>query len=152
MFCKNCGAQLPDDAVFCSSCGASMSPEAPAAQPVQVEVLEQYTEADKKDNKVMGIVCYLGILVLIPILAGNTKNSKVVAFHAKQGFYLACASVAAWILSIIPIINIIAWILNVAVFVYMILGIINVVNEKVEYLPAVGEKLVSLGWYEKIFK
>lgn len=34
-FCKQCGAQIPDDANFCTSCGADQREEtAPAAQPV----------------------------------------------------------------------------------------------------------------------
>lgn len=33
MFCKYCGAQLPDDAVFCDNCGAKMQ-AAPVTQPV----------------------------------------------------------------------------------------------------------------------
>ena len=34
MFCKNCGAQLPDDSKFCTTCGTNLA-DAPAAQPVQ---------------------------------------------------------------------------------------------------------------------
>lgn len=36
MFCKNCGAQLADDAVFCANCGAKQ--QIPAQQPVQQPV------------------------------------------------------------------------------------------------------------------
>lgn len=32
MFCKNCGAQLPDGAAFCGSCGTSMADNTPVAE------------------------------------------------------------------------------------------------------------------------
>ncbi len=52
---------------------------------------------------VMGILCYLGILVLIPIFAA--KDSKFVRFHANQGLILLLASVAygiaTWLVTLI---------------------------------------------------
>ena len=39
MFCKNCGSQIADDAIFCSHCGTRLVEETPAAAPV-----EQVTE------------------------------------------------------------------------------------------------------------
>jgi len=35
MFCKNCGAQLPEGAGFCGSCGAKMEAQQPIQQPTQ---------------------------------------------------------------------------------------------------------------------
>lgn len=40
MFCKNCGAQLNDDAKFCTSCGNVVAAEAPAPQP-EVQTVPQ---------------------------------------------------------------------------------------------------------------
>ena len=33
MYCKNCGAQLPDNAVFCTECGAQQAAPQPQPQP-----------------------------------------------------------------------------------------------------------------------
>ena len=40
MFCKNCGAQLNDDAKFCTSCGNVVAAEVPAPQP-EVQTVPQ---------------------------------------------------------------------------------------------------------------
>ncbi len=43
MFCKNCGAQLPDDAKFCLSCGHSfqdVKPNTPAQPTVPVQPIQ----------------------------------------------------------------------------------------------------------------
>lgn len=34
MFCKNCGTQLPDDAVFCGNCGTKVEVQAAPQEPV----------------------------------------------------------------------------------------------------------------------
>lgn len=46
------------------------------------------------DDRVMGALCYLGILVLIPLL--TKKDSSFVQFHAKQGLVLFIAMVILW--------------------------------------------------------
>ena len=48
------------------------------------------------DDKLMGALAYLGILVLIPLL--TKKDSSFVQFHAKQGLVLFIAAVIlGWI-------------------------------------------------------
>ena len=42
-----------------------------------------YAAADVQNNKVMAVLSYIGILVLIPILAA--KESPFARFHANQG-------------------------------------------------------------------
>src|SRR4030043_1180257 len=46
------------------------------------------------ENKLMGVLAYLGILVLIPLLM--KKDSSFVQFHAKQGLVLFIAEVILW--------------------------------------------------------
>lgn len=62
-----------------------------------------YSAADVQNNKAMGILSYLGILVLIPILAA--KDSPFARYHANQGLVLLLCevgfSVASMILSVI---------------------------------------------------
>ena len=40
MFCKNCGAQIPDGSVFCTECGTRVQEE-PVQEPVQEEPVAQ---------------------------------------------------------------------------------------------------------------
>ncbi len=88
-----------------------------------------------QNNVGMGILCYLGILVLIPFLT-DAKNDPFVKFHIKQGLVLLIVSVIAGAISWIPFIGLA---IGIAVFVIFIIGIVNVVNNKQEPLPIIGQ-------------
>ena len=45
-----------------------------------------FNTEDVEQNKVFGILSYIGILVLVPILAA--KDSQYARFHANQGLVL----------------------------------------------------------------
>lgn len=100
-----------------------------------------------QNGKGMSVLAYLGILVLIPLLA--EKNNRFVRFHVNQGLVLCIAgiivSVAGSILSYIPVIGGIArLLLSLAVFVLFIIGLVNVFQGKAKELPLIGGiKLVS---------
>ena len=104
----------------------------------------EYDPQDIEQNKVMGILAYLGILVLIPIFAA--KDSRYARYHANQGLVLCIAeiviSILTSILSAIPVVGwilgLIGWLLNLGFFVLAIIGIINVVNGKAKDLPLIG--------------
>ena len=49
----------------------------------------QFDPRDIEQNKLMAILAYLGILVIIPILAA--KESKFARFHSNQGLILLIA-------------------------------------------------------------
>ncbi len=108
---------------------------------------ETKTEAknDNNENLVMGILAYIGLLVLVPIFAA--KDSKFARFHANQGLILliievAC-SVVFGILGMIPYVGIIFSILGGAVgvicLILSIIGIVNVCKNKTEELPYIGK-------------
>ena len=142
-FCNKCGAQIAPNAVFCPSCGAqSGNPQQGYQQPYQ-------EGNDAANNKAMGILAYLGILVLVPIF--TAKDSQFARYHANQGLVLAIAEVAYGI--IISVLNailfVISWrlasimgtILGVAWFGFLalaIIGIINAANGKMQPLPLIG--------------
>lgn len=93
-------------------------------------------------NMLMGILAYLGPLVLIPFL--TTKNDTFVQYHVKQGFVLLAIEIGVWILGMIlgmslfylwPIVSLI----NLGTIVLSILGIVNVVNGQEKELPLVGK-------------
>ncbi len=107
-------------------------------------------EKDAKENKAMAVLAYLGILVLIPILAA--PKSKFARFHANQGLVLliACIAysivmlVAAVILAVISsaiaaVFSILQVIGNIVIFVFLIMGIINACTGKMKELPLIGK-------------
>jgi len=105
---------------------------------------------DAEDNKIMGILAYLGILVLVPILAA--KESPFARFHANQGLILIIAaivlSIAVGIFNAIVIaiswrLGIITSLLSLAVsvgcLVLVIIGIINAAKGEMKQLPIIGK-------------
>ena len=115
-FCKNCGNELKDGVKFCASCGTPV--DAPAQEPQQVQEpqqaqqtqepqqaqqtqteqipAEQVTVASPADdvtsNKGIAWLAYMGLLLLIPMLA--RKSSKYCEFHVRQGIPLCAATIA----------------------------------------------------------
>lgn len=100
------------------------------------------------NEKVYGILGYIGILFLVPLLAGNTEFSK---FHANQGLILFIAEVilgvligiTVGVLSLIGIIgvvlgSIVSGVLGLVIFVMVIMGIINAANGEMKPLPVIG--------------
>ncbi len=116
----------------------------------------QYHPQDIANNKAMGILSYIGILVLIPFFA--EKNSPWVRFHAVQGMYLFLCEIALSIISGILgvvkyvsfgtyyIFGAIQWIISLVTIAYIVLGIVFAATGKAKELPLVG-KLMRLGWF-----
>ena len=102
--------------------------------------IDDYTpEQDSEDvqkNKVMAVLAYIGILVLIPILAA--KDSKFARFHANQGLVLFLISLVCSALVKIKIIGWILGIIELAVFILAIVGIVYAIQGKAKELPVVG--------------
>ena len=106
---------------------------------------DQFDPNDIASNKVMGVLAYLGILVLIPIF--GAKNSPFARFHANQGLVLFVAALALYVISALlggipvlgTIINICVAILDIAIFVLAILGIVNVASGKAKDVPLIGK-------------
>lgn len=107
-----------------------------------------YSAADVQNNKAMGILSYLGILVLIPILAA--KESPFARYHANQGLVLLLCevgfSVASMILSVIfaflgPLAllwTLVSWLVSLAFLALLILGIVNAAQGLCKELPLIG--------------
>lgn len=93
----------------------------------------------KGKNVGMAVICYLGILVLIPLLT-DAKNDSFVKFHIKQGLVLLILEVIVSIFWVIPVLG---WILgaigSAILLVLTIMGIVNSASGKEEKLPLVGQ-------------
>ena len=95
------------------------------------------------DEKVFGILAYIGILCLVPVFAGKSEFSK---FHANQGLILFIVEVITGVLSIIlgfiPVIGLIIgfvlWAVDVVCIVFAIMGIVAAAQGQMKPLPLIG--------------
>ncbi|HWR18721.1 MAG TPA: zinc ribbon domain-containing protein [Clostridia bacterium] len=148
-FCNNCGTQV-NDGRFCPNCGATVNGAAPQ-QNAAYNAGAQTAPAldDAQQNKAMGILAYLGILVLVPLFAA--PNSPFARYHANQGLVLAIAEIAYGILvgilttlfwsiswtfgSIMSTIFSLVWLGFLAL---VIIGIMNAAKGEKKPLPLIG--------------
>ena len=119
-----------------ASPAAGTPAEAPAEAPV-APLAADITPEDASSNKLMGILAYLGILVLIPLFAA--KDSKFARFHVNQGLILLICSVVIYAVGRVLGLSTLAGILNIAVFILAVIGIVNVVKGRAKELPLVGK-------------
>lgn len=90
------------------------------------------------NNALMGILSYLGPLVIVPFL--TAKDQPFVKFHVKQGLVLAVIEIGMWVIgSMIWMLAPLFMIINIGVIVLSIVGILNVLNKKEVPLPLVGD-------------
>ncbi|OGG50442.1 hypothetical protein A3C18_00185 [Candidatus Kaiserbacteria bacterium RIFCSPHIGHO2_02_FULL_54_11b] len=85
----------------------------------------------------MGILAYLGILIVIPFLMA--KDDPFVKFHIKQGLLLVIVEIAVFILGnsmwqMWTLLNLV----NLAVLIFAIIGIVNVIQGNQKELPLIG--------------
>lgn len=92
------------------------------------------SEKTSSNRTLMAVLCYFGILVIIPLLT-DAKNDPFVKFHIKQGLVLLIAYVIAGFIAWIPIIG---WLIWLALFILFIIGIVNASTGKEGELPVIG--------------
>lgn len=99
----------------------------------------QQAQQPKSDNQTsMGILAYIGILVIIPIL--TEKENKFVKFHVKQGLVLSAIEIVAYIItSMLSMLAPFMMIVQLGALAFSIIGIMNVVNVKEVELPIIGQ-------------
>ena len=99
---------------------------------------------DIESNKLNCILCYIGILWLVPLFL--RRDSKYVIFHVNQGIILSIIGIIAWVLGEILggvaligwIFGIIFWVLCIVWLAYSVLGIYNTITGKAKELPFIG--------------
>ncbi len=168
VYCMKCGAKVDDGIRFCPYCGA----EIPLDQGQYDQQGRQYYDyggqqsqydqqgpydqpregyfhpEDVRANKVMAVLSYIGILVLIPLLAGN-KNSEYLRHHINQGLVIWIGSILADILSEGTVLGFVLFssfwpfelaggILGLVFFILMIVGIVDACRGAGRKLPVVG--------------
>ena len=149
-FCTKCGHQLEENVKFCPACGEATEKTEHAADEQTEHVNEpasaaQSSSKEADNDKLMGLLAYLSILVLVPILAAS--DSKFARFHANQGLLLliceavwsAVSGVLGVIFFWIPFISLPLSALNVVFLVFTIIGIVNVCNGEEKELPIIGK-------------
>ncbi len=110
-----------------------------------------FNPGEVKRNRAMGVLSYLGILVLIPLLAGD-KSSEYVRHHANQGLVLFLVSTVvdlldgSWVWGFHSLIHMggagFSLLLNIADFaclIMMIMGIVSACKGKRTELPLIGK-------------
>ncbi|HDQ15767.1 MAG TPA: hypothetical protein ENN45_01760 [Bacteroidetes bacterium] len=98
---------------------------------------EKTSAETEEDNKLMGILSYIGVLCLVPLLL--KKDDEFVFFHAKQGIVLFIAEVITAFVAVIPTLGwIIAPIAGLIWFILSIIGIVNVLGGNKKELPVLG--------------
>lgn len=180
-FCTNCGKELKETDKFCPFCGKAVEQPAKNTQentyyaPVGNDFgdkINEYAHTEDKtyefdrmdisDNKVFALLSYIGILVLVPIIAA--PNSKFARFHANQGLALFIGEVAYGIFRAVllgvfkmlfgvntnffvnPFISIVYNAMNAVTglfslvfLVFAIIGIINAAQGKAKELPIISK-------------
>ncbi len=98
---------------------------------------------DNSNDKVFGVLSYLGPLVIISLAVGKTPFVK---HHANQGLVLfileVIFSVVLAIAGLIPVVRVLFWIIgglvDLVCFIMAIMGIVGVVNGEMNELPVIG--------------
>ena len=145
--CVKCNAELAEGAKFCPACGANQAAQ-PQAEPDLADKImginntadttADYDKKDIEDNKLMGVLAYIGLLFLVPLVAA--KESQFAQFHTNQGILLFIVGIAGGIIALLPIIGwILAPVISLATLALTILGSVNVCQGKAKELPIIGK-------------
>lgn len=103
------------------------------------KVVEKKT--DVKDEKLMAILSYIGLLFIVPLIL--KPNDEFVKFHVKQGIILTIGWMIGSVLY--PLLGL-GFLVHVAVLVLSIIGIMNVSEGKKKDLPIVGDLAKKLNF------
>ena len=122
-------------------------------KPEETKTEEKKETSSIDENKLWGILSYISLLCLIPLL--TKKDNDFVYFHAKQGLVLFGAEIIVYIISsilrasiwswgVLSILNVVFTLLNLGLVVLAILGIVNVIRNQKKELPLIGKLAQSL--------
>ncbi len=106
---------------------------------------EYFPQEEVRRNKLMGVLSYLGILVLIPIIAGD-KSSAYLKQHMNQGLVLFLVETVFDVIEkilddVIYVGGILSHVVDIADFAFLILAIMGIVSAAKgtrKLLPTIG--------------
>lgn len=172
-FCPKCGAQMEESQKFCPRCGYSIeggeqeqnntgaqqsatsgNSFADGVNSIIDDIQNtddhsaSYYPSDISANKGISVLAYIGILVLIPMLA--KKDSPFARFHSNQGLVLfileiICGIVCAIFRGVTSFIGIgfiggiLTTVVNLCLLALVIMGIVYVAQGKAKELPVFGK-------------
>ncbi len=91
--------------------------------------------SDVEKNKTNAVLCYLGILIIIPFINEEAKKSPFVKFHLNQGVVLLIGS---FVVSAVVWVPIIGWAFGIAFFVIWLMGLLGAIQGQMKRVPVVG--------------
>lgn len=106
---------------------------------------EYFPQEEVSRNKFMGVLSYIGILVLIPIIAGD-KSSDYLKQHMNQGLVLFVIEAVFDVIEriadhVIFVGGIVSWAIDIADFAFLILAVMGIVSAAKgtrKLLPTIG--------------
>jgi uncharacterized membrane protein len=105
---------------------------------------DQTEEQEVRDGKFFAIISYVCFLCIITLIL--KKNNKFALYHAKQGLVLFVMEVAAFILSIIPLLGWLIGIFGYALFLLVSLyGIMQAalgIYSRIPVVADISEKVI----------
>lgn len=90
------------------------------------------------DDKVIGILSYLGLLWIIAYVLYGKKKSGYNIFHLRQGLGIFILVIANMIIGRIPVIGWLSMFIGLAILVFIIMGIIGAAKGEQKELPLIG--------------
>lgn len=100
-------------------------------------MMEEVQEKQIEEGKFFAVISYLSFLCIVTLLL--KKDNKFALHHAKQGLVIFVFEVAAFLLSIIPVLGLIITVLGVLVFSLVSLwGILQALMGKAGRIPVVS--------------
>lgn len=136
MICLNCGKNIPNKYEYCPHCGYKIKIES------SDEKNKEKTSKEEIDTgKGMAIVCYLNLLVIIPLIF--EKNNNFVRYHINQGLSLCLFTIVTGVIKLM--LNdfllysyIFAILMALLIIIMVVIGIKNVCSGEEKPLPIIG--------------
>ncbi len=91
----------------------------------------------RSDETIMLVLCYVGLLALVPYLAA--RDARLVRFHARQGLALALLGVACAGIAVVPYVGFAGQVGFAGVLVLSIIGIVKGLERREWRMPVAAE-------------
>lgn len=146
MICLNCGKNIPNIYEYCPHCGYKIKIES------SDDKKEKTSKEEIDTGKGMAIVCYLNLLVIIPLIF--EKSNNFVRYHINQGLSLCLFTIVTGVIKLM--LNdfllysyIFAILMALLIIIMMVIGIKNVCSGEEKPLPIIGN-FNLLGLIDKV--